>query len=538
MIKWLRKGFGSWREASLAPFRLKLFRGLWVAALVSNVGAAVQAVGASWSMVTMSASPQIVALVQTAATLPIVLLALPAGALADNVDRRTLMIAAQILGAFSAAVLAALSFAGLLSPLALLGLTFGVGSAVALYQPPWQASLGDIVPRKFLPAAVSLNVLGFNLARSIGPLVGGVAIASLGSSITFLFNAFSFLILISVLTFARFPKADRRHPPEQMIPAIATGLRFVSLSPALQQIYVRASLFGFGASAVWSLLPVIAHARFGGSPMTFGLLMGALGAGSFCGAIVSTWFRSFTGNDRMVTLSVGGFGSATLGLAFSPLPVLSAVFAFAAGVAWIFVFTTTRTCVQLSSPRWVVGRTVSFGQVATFGCMSIGAACWGALANVFSVDTALLIAGGFLLLSMLAALVAKLPSTDPNDVAAQPERRSPPPPRIALHGEDGPVVVTIEYDVPPERASEFLTLMNELSRVRRRNGATLCTLQQDIDKPESWIERVHSPTWSDHLRRLDRYTADERELVARAETFRTSEQKSVRRMVERPRSSA
>jgi MFS family permease len=321
-----------------------------------------------------------------------------------------------------------------------------------------------------------------------------------------------------------------------MASAMAAGVRFVGMSPALQQIYLRGGLFGFGASAVWSLLPVVAHTRLDAGPMTFGLLMGSLGAGSLCGAIVAAWIRSLVGNNTMVTLSTVGFGLAALGLAFSSSPVFSAMLAFAAGVSWIFVFTTTRTCVQLSSPRWVVGRTVSLGQVASFGSMSVGAALWGALASRFGVAEALVASGVFLMLSTLAALMARLPTVDPVD-AAPPQRPDMPPPRVTLSGRIGPVVVTIEYHVPTVRNSEFLELMSELGRVRRRNGATAWTIQQDIDDPESWTERIHSPTWTDHLRRLDRYTADDRQLIVRAEAFRTTERRPVRRMVERPRGS-
>jgi MFS family permease len=271
--------------------------------------------------------------------------------------------------------------------------------------------------------------------------------------------------------------------------------------------------------------------------MTFGLLMGSLGGGSLCGAIVATWVRLLIGNNTMVTLSTAGFGFAAAGLAVSFSPILSAIFAFTAGVSWIFVFTTTRTCVQLASPRWVVGRAVSLGQVASFGAMSLGAAFWGAVASLASLTQALAASGLFLLVSLLLGRLAALPDTDLEDQFPPPPRPSRPP-AVTVDDRAGPVVVTIEYDVPREQTQTFLELINELGRIRRRNGATRWSVQQDIDRPTRWIELIHCPTWLDHLRRLDRYTASDRQLVARAETFRTAELASVRRMLERPRGSA
>jgi len=537
MLKQLGRGFRSWREASLAPFSVRLFRILWMAAFASNLGAVIQATGASWSMTTMTTSPQLIALVQTAAMLPIVVLALPAGALADIADRRLLMLFSQMLGATAAATLAILSFTSALNPWALLALTSLIGAAVALHQPAWQASVIDFVPRKALPAAISLNVLAFNIARSLGPAIGGAVIAASGPPATFAINVLSFLGLILVLAISRFPPHGRRLPPEPMPQAMAAGLRFVGMSPTIQRIYLRAGLFGFGASALYSMMPLVAHARFPGGPLAFGLMMASLGLGSLCGVLIAAPLRARFGNHQLTTLAVAVFGLAALGVAFSPWLDLAVLFSLMAGVSWILVFTTTRTCTQLSSPRWVVGRTVSLGQVASFGSMSLGAAFWGAVASFAGLTQALAASSLFLLASLFLGRLAALPDTDLEDQALPPPRLSRPP-AVPVDGHTGPVVVTIEYDVPREQAQAFLALVNELGRIRRRNGATRWSVQQDIDRPTCWIELIHCTTWLDHLRRLDRYTAADRILVEQIETFRTQATHPIRRLVERPHGSS
>jgi MFS family permease len=532
MLKQMGSGLRSWREASLAPFSVRLFRVLWTAAFASNLGAVIQATGASWSMTTMTTSPQLIALVQTAAMLPIVILALPAGALADNADRRLLMLFSQMLGAASAAMLAILSFTSVLNPWSLLVLTALIGAAVAMHQPAWQASIIDFVPRKSLPAAISLNVLAFNTARSLGPAIGGAIIAASGPPATFAINFLSFLGLILVLALSRFPPSERRLPPEPMLQAMAAGLRFVGMSPTIQRVYLRAGLFGFGASALYSMMPLVAHMRFPGGPLAFGFMMASLGLGSLGGVLIAVPLRTRFGNNRLTTFAVAAFSLAALGVAFSPWLLLTVLFSLVAGVSWIMVFTTTRTCTQLSSPRWVVGRTVSLGQVASFGSMSLGAAFWGAVASFAGLTQALAVSGLLLLASLFLGRLAALPDTDLEDQALPPRRVSRPP-AVTVDGRTGPVVITIEYKVSRDQAQNFLDLINELGRIRRRNGATRWSVQQDIDRPTCWIERIHCPTWLDHLRRLDRYTAADRVLVEQVETFRTDAVHPIRRMVER-----
>lgn len=532
----MRLGVAAWRDSSLSPLSIPLFRSLWIAALASNIGAVIQSVGAAWTMTILAPSPQMVALVPAAAMLPMVILALPAGALADIMERRQLMLGSQIVGACAAGLLSVLAFTHLVTPWLLLALTAIVGASVAVHQPAWQASLGDFISRKDLPAAVSLNVIAFNTARSVGPAIGGAIIAAVSASATFLLNAVSFLGLIIVLATRALPRVERRHPPEPMLSAMAAGIRFVSLSSPLKRIFLRGALFGLGASALQSLLPLMARSQLGGGPIAFGALVGSLGFGSFFGALIATHLRESIGGNRMLGLATIVYSGATVVIALSARLLLSIPVAFVAGVAFIFVLTTTRTSVQLCCPRWVVGRAVSLGQVASFGCMALGSAGWGAIAGLVGLSNALLIAAAFLALTSLLHRLAPLPIVVAEEAAmhAPPRIRAP---RLPIDDDAGPIVVVIEYCVPASQAQEFLALMHELGRARRRNGATDWSIQQDIDRPEAWLENIASSTWIDHIRRLDRYTSAERVLTARAAVFRTSSERAVRRMIALPTAS-
>lgn len=532
MLERLKAEVHSWREETLGPFSVPLFRALWIAALASHIGAAVQTIGASWTMTLLAPSPHMVALVSTAAMLPIVILALPAGALADNMNRGTLMLISQVIGAGAAATLAVLSFTANVTPAVLLALTAVVGAAVALHQPAWQASIGDFVPHKQLPAAVALNVLAFNTARSVGPALGGAILAVTSPSATFLLNAVSFAGLIAVLASRPLPRIERRHPPERILAAMTAGVRFVAMSAQLKRIYLRGGTFGFGASALQSLLPLLALQRLDGGPISYGALMGAIGSGSFIGAILAARLRAAMGGNRLLGLSIVVYAISAFVLAYSQQLWLSFPWAFVAGSAWIFVLTTTRTAVQLCSPRWVVGRTVALGQVAGFGCMALGSAVWGAIGSAVGVTMALTMSGAFLLASIALHRLVPLPTVEAAELTGHPPAKIPEP-RIAIDHRTGPVVIKIEYAVRSDDVREFLLLMSELGRTRRRNGATHWSLHQDIDAPEMWVEQVESPTWIDHVRRLDRYTGADRALAARAAAFRTKTGRQVRRMVVR-----
>ncbi|MGD2131654.1 MAG: MFS transporter [Maricaulaceae bacterium] len=533
LIEPIKSSLHAWRAASLTPLERPQFRTIWTASLVSNIGAAIQTVGAAWTMTTLVESPQLVALVQTAAMLPIVLLALPSGALADTIDRRKLMLVSQVLGFAAAAALAVIAYAGVMSPISLLACTAMVGAAVALYQPAWQASLADFVPRTELPAAVALNALAFNTARSVGPAIGGAVIAVFGPAMTFVLNAASFTGLIAVLTRTRLPAATSSLPPERVSQAIAGGLRYVGMSPPLQRTYIRGALFGFGASALWSLMPLVAQSRLGGGPISYGLLMGSFGFGSLSAALLAAHLRALLGNDRLVAMATAAFAASTAVAGLSPFAGLTVPFMLIAGASWIFIFTTTRTCTQLCSPRWVVGRTISLAQVAGFGCMAIGAAFWGGLAAQIGLVAALLAAAVYLAATLIAVRLAPLPAANVDDYSPHGGPIGQPP-QTAIDGRLGPIVVTIQYSVPADKQAEFTALMQELGQMRRRNGAARWSLRQDIDDPSTWFEQIESASWVDHVRRIERNTVADAQLNERAAAYRASAPNAIRRMAVRP----
>lgn len=529
----VNEGVSAWRAASLSPLQVPLFRRLWIAAIASNFGSVVQMVGAAWAMTTLVASPHLVALVQTAALAPIVLLALPAGALADTADRRTLMLTSQLTGLTGTLLLIALAYSGLLTPLLLLACTALVGSAVALHTPAWQASFADFVPRDALPAAVGLNSLSYNVARSLGPALAGFIIAIAGAFATFVINAISFTGIIAVLATNKLPRAPSNLPPEPVGQAMVAGLRFVALSPTLKTIFMRSALFGFGGSAVWSLAPLITQERLHGDSISFGLMLGGFGAGSLIAAILSAYVRGKLGNEKLFSISTLAFGVATLIVGASTWLGASLLAMTTAGAAWIFVFTTTTTCIQFASPRWVVGRAVALSQVSVVGSIALGAATWGWVAEQTTLVIAFAAAAAFLLTSLVMVWLAPFPGSDFEDLTPQPvvDVRAP---TLPVQSTTGPVFVTIEYQVQPERSEEFLSVMHALGRVRRRDGARRWGVEQDLDRPGIWIERIESATWIDHLRRANRGTIADQELRDRAAAWRVKGETAIRRTVERP----
>ena len=510
-----------------------MFRALWLAAIASNFGTIIQMVGASWVMTTMTSSPAMVASIQTAATLPIMLLALPAGALADTADRRIMMLLSQIIGLISALILAILAFAGLLSPVVLLVLTGFIASSIALHQPSWQATFADLVPRRDLPAAIGINSLAFNIARSFGPALGGLVLAIAGGATAFALNAVSFLGLIFVLLATRLPPRDQTLPAEKIGSAMRAGLRYVAMSPTLASTLVRGGLFSLGGSSIWALTPLIARDQLAGGPLTYGMLLGSFGLGSLLSGLGVSFARERLGSEKVVLFSSFAFAVGTVVIAFSHWLALSMLAMAVCGASWIFSLATISTCVQLHSPRWVVGRAVSISQVAMIGGIAGGAFVWGQIANDAGLTLTFLASAGFLFASLAARWFAPLPGTDETDLTPQ-EPIDIAPPRVHLETHTGPIIIEVEYQVAKELGREFVSVMRELSRLRRRDGALGWSLQQNLDNPERWVERIVSATWLDHVRRANRSTKADADLKKRAAQFHAPEGTRIRRMVERP----
>lgn len=523
----------SWHASTLAPFQSRVFFAVWSATLVSNFGSLIQAVGASWLMTSLAPSPDMVALVQASTTLPIMLLSLPSGAIADIWDRRIVMLIAQCVMLVLSTALALISWLGHITPWTLLTLTFLIGCGVALHGPAWQSSVGEQVPREHIPAAVGLNTMSYNLARTAGPAVGGVIVATAGPHAAFFTNALTYVALIVVLLSWRRPKPVMHLPPESMGTAIFAGLRYVRLSPAIRTVLIRGFALGLFGSSIWALMPLIARDLLGGGALTYGVLFGSFGVGAVLGALVSTTARERLTNEALVRIAGVVFGViVAISGASGWIPLTLGAFVLG-GAAWVLMLSTFNITVQMSAPRWVVGRALATYQMVTFGGLAVGSWMWGEIAAVHGLAFALIASGIALAAAVLIGVAAPLPRHEALNLA--PLRPAPPElPRMDLGPASGPVVVTIEYRVAPEDYAEFAAAMQEVRRIRRRDGGRRWSLLQDMEDPGRWFERFHSPSWIEHLRHYHRFTVADEEIERRALAFhRGPEPPKIRHLLER-----
>ena len=517
--------------STLAPFQQRSFTILWSATLASNLGGLVQAVGAGWMMTTLTSSYVMVALVQAATTLPIMMFSLAAGALADNFDRRVVMLVAQTLMMVASAALAAVSLLDLMSPWVLLAITFLLGCGTALHNPSWQASMGDLVPRDILPEAVTVNSMGFNMMRSVGPAIGGVIVATAGAGAAFMVNAVSYIPLIGALWAWKPPARAATLPREQFFSAMSAGLRYVAMSPNLAKVIARAFLFGFAAIAFLALLPVIASRMPGGGALVYGTLLGAFGIGAIAGGMANAAIRKRLSNEAIVRIACIGMALAILGMALSSSAVLGHLLLLPAGACWVLALSLFNVTVQLSTPRWVVGRALSLYQTATFGGMAIGAWCWGALADRFDLPTSLAAAAGALLLAALAGL--RLPEFGSLNLSPLDQFREPRL-RLGLKARSGPIMIMVDYEIAQKDLPAFLSAMVERRRIRIRDGARQWVLLRDLENPEMWTESYHVPTWVEYIRHNQRRTQADAEVTQRlTELHKGAERPRVHRMIER-----
>ena len=391
------------------PLRHAIFRGLWMATVVSNVGTWMQDVGASWLMTSLAPTPLWVAMVQVATTLPVLLLAIPSGALADIVDRRKLLLGTQTAMALTACVLGGLTLHGTISPVVLLLLTFVIGAGSALTGPAFQAIVPDLVPRRELLSAISLNSMGFHLSRAIGPALGGAVVAVAGSGPNFLLNGISFLGTLVVLVRWQAPARESLLPPEDLLGAMRAGLRYARHEPALHAVMARGAVFTFGASVVWALLPLVARHELGLGPQGYGLLLGSMGFGAVIGALLLSRLRGRVSPDWILGVASLVSAAACFGLAHVASPLWLSVVLVPAGAAWIGAASTVNACAQNSVPGWVRARALSLNLLCIFGGIAAGSAAWGWLAGVVGVPLALDAAAGSLVVGLAVGIVVRLP---------------------------------------------------------------------------------------------------------------------------------
>ncbi|HTB13675.1 MAG TPA: MFS transporter [Bryobacteraceae bacterium] len=388
---------GAW-----SPLKHSLFRAMWIASVASNVGTWMHTVGASWLMTSLAASPLLVALVQTATTLPVFLLGLPAGVMADLVDRRKLLIFTQSWMLAVAALLGVLVMAGGIGPWWLLALTFALGAGSAMNGPAWAAAIPELVPRDELPAAVALNSVGFNIARAVGPALGGIVMASAGAGAVFMANAVSFLGVIVVLWSWKERPPAVREPGTRFRDAMREGLVYVRGARPFHAVLVRAGMFSLAGSALWAMLPVVARQEMKSTSLGYGILLGCLGGGSVIGAAALAPLRLRYSMDRIVAVGVVFFALATTALAFlRTLPVAMPAMVMG-GIAWLTVMSSFNVCAQTTPPQWMRARALAFYLLVFQGSLAVGSGVWGEVARRAGVRASLLIAAA----AMLAGLVA------------------------------------------------------------------------------------------------------------------------------------
>ncbi|WP_438273462.1 MFS transporter [Thioclava arctica] len=496
------------QRSVLSPFQNPTFRALWSATLFSNLGTLVQAVGAGWLMASLTPSQDMVALVQSSNTLPVVVLSLLAGALADNFNRRRIMIFAQVFVVLVSVALALCTWAGLLTPWLLLGFTFLIGCGGALFNPSWQASMGDIVAREDLSAAVSLNSMSFNMMRSLGPAIGGIIVAAAGAAAAFALNAISYLPLIAILFRWRPSYPSDPLPREPLRLALGAGLRYVILSPVLLRVMGRGAIFGFAAISVLALLPLVVRDLLHGTALDYGIALGAFGLGAIGGVVLNAPLRERFSNEVVVRISFIGFAVAVAALSVSNSLALSCLALIVAGPFWVLALSLFNVTVQLATPRWVVGRALSLYQTATFGGMASGAWVWGVLASHQGVSVALATAAFVLVIG--ASLGAWLRLAEFSTVDLDPLGQfDAPEPQLDIRARSGPILVLVEYEIDPKDTAQFMALMRARRRIRIRDGARQWGLLRDLENPRYWMESYHVPTWIEYLRHNARRTKND-----------------------------
>ncbi|WP_026202455.1 MFS transporter [Bradyrhizobium sp. WSM2793] len=516
-----------------APLRYAAFRHIWLASLLSNLGILIRNVGAAWAMTEMTSSADKVALVQTAFMVPVMLISLLAGAIADMYDRRLVALAALCIALCGTTALTALEWLRLTTPDLLLALCFLVGSGAALMGPAWQSSVSEQVPAEALPAAVALNAISFNIARSFGPAIGGIVVAIAGAVAAFALNAVLYVPLVVALFLWKRVAEPSRLPREHLTRAIVSGVRYITNSPSIKVVLTRAMATGAIGGSISALLPLVARDLLHGGAQTYGIMLGAFGLGAVIGALCIGEMRKHMSGEAAVRACTLAMGGATAAVAMSREPILTATALVLAGAMWMMVFTLFDIGVQLSAPRWVAGRSLAVYQASYSGGIGIGSWGWGRLTDAAGVEIALLVSATLMLLSALLGLWLRMPRI--NARSEDGEALADPEVRLPLTHRSGPLVVEIEYRVAPDNARNFHNVMQGVQLFRQRNGAYGWSIARDVADPELWTERYHCPTWLDYLRQRNRSTQLERALDQQAMAFHIGpEPVRIRRMLERP----
>jgi MFS family permease/quinol monooxygenase YgiN len=500
-------------RSTWSPLAHPLFRALWIASAASHIGSYMTDVGQGWLMSSLTPSPLIVSLLLTAESLPFFLLGLPAGALADIVDRRRLLVVTQLAMAVAVGTLAVVTLTGIVTPWMLLGLAFALGAATALNDPAWYAVVPELLPKEELEAGVTLSGVGINVARTLGPALGGFVVAAAGPGIVFVIDAVSFIGVVGVLLAWRRERRPAALPPERLLGAIQAGLRFARHSQPLRRVLLGTFLFMVCGAGVMALMPVLGR-ETGRGAIGYGLLLGSLGVGAVTGATLLPRVRSRVSPEWLVAggslaFAVVAWGAATVRELVVLCPIM-----LVGGLAWVSVLSTLTVAAQQASAPWVRARALAVYLIVFQAGIAGGSVLWGAVASRAGLSAAYFgIAGGLLL---GAALAVWLRPAGDAVVDHTPAHHWPAP---VVSGEPsleaGPVLVQVEYTVDPERADAFRSAVAELGRNRRRDGAVQWWLFQDTADPSRFVETWIETTWAEHLRNHERVSVAHKEVEQR-----------------------
>lgn len=499
-------------EAGLfSPLINPTYRSVFLASQLSTLGWMMQTVALSWLMATISPSDIMVALVQASSTLPMFFLAIFAGAIADNYSRRFVLIVGRSLMMAAAAMLTILMAFGITNPWLILGFSFLDGCGVALSDPAWSASLGDILERRHLPAAVTLQAVAFNTMRSVGPALGGIVITVFGPLTTFALTALGFIAPLNALWRNNWKVQPSSLPREAITTAIYDGLRFTVISSEIKSTILRGTLFGFASTSTLALLPLVARDSLENGPIGYGVLMAGFGAGALVAGLMIPSLRARLTQERLIALACVGCAVSAISLALTPSLMIGTICVAMGGGGWVMAWSGLGVNVQLASPRWIVGRTISIYSAFTYDGIAAGSWFWGIIVQNYSLSTALSCSGAMAL--AVAALGSKLPISNRSESELEPSGGfTAPTTALDLKPRSGPIFVTIEYTILETDTDLFLGIMRKRRRAQSRVGARHWTLTRDIQDPSRWLETFRTPTWMDFHRLNHRLTSADREL--------------------------
>jgi MFS family permease len=512
-----------------AAFRHPAFSVIWTATLVSNVGSWMYSAASGWLMTSLNPDPLVVALVQTASTLPVFLFAIPAGALADIFDKRKYLIVVEVVYTALCVVYAAMIGLGMATSVNLLVFTFLIGAAGAVTVPAWQAVVPQLVPKEDLTSAVAANSIGVNASRAVGPALGGAAIAGLGIVSPFWINAISNLAVIGVLLWWRRPSSPPILP-ERLGGAIEAGLRYARHSGALRATLIRAAGFFLFAGTYWALLPLVARTQIVSGPGLYGLLLGAIGAGAVAGGVFMPWLRQKLGPDTLMMSGMAGTAVALILYGLAHDAVIALIASLLAGISWIAVLATLTVSAQISLPDWVRARGLALFTTVFFGCVTVGSAVWGKLAALLGLPAAHFIAAAGVLVAIPLTWPWKLQAGIGVDLTPSMHWPAPLTAQPIEH-DRGPVLVTVEYRIRPQDREPFLQALEELGSERRRDGAYRWGVFEDVAEEGRMVETFLVASWTEHLRQHDRVTNADRMIQACVQRFQLKDEPKVTHFV-------